>query len=684
MTELAGSRVRPAAPLPIPDGAGFRSDINGLRAIAIAAVVAFHLANGAAPGGFVGVDVFFVISGYLMTNIVLGGLRTGRFRLGRFYLARLRRIGPALVAFCALLWLFGAVALDPWTFQDLAKSLPYALLFVSNIVFARGGGYFAQDSSLNWFLHTWSLSVEWQFYLLYPLLLIALARWAAAPARMWGAIAALAAASFILAVALPQRAWTLDFYVLPTRAWELLAGALCAGLESRLRMTGVMRGLLHVVGMVLIALGVAVARPGEQWPAWPTLLPAGGAALVIVSALRKSGWAEVRAVDWIGRASYSIYLWHWPVVVWMRRSAIELTWPVAIAALAAMLVLGVASYWLVERRLTGWLFAARPWRWALGGTLAAVTLALALTAGATGGLEALRTAGMPGPVRAALADDRRAARDWAYPQVCGRLAHQGSLISCQIGDPTARQVLVLGDSHADQLGPRYAHAFDHVRGAGLTIISIAGCIPIPHVSVRGSFLCGRSWDEAYRYAETAGFARVVVVSAWPRYFDRHADTLLGLTRIDRGFAPATAPSTIEAVADADFTLLAAAVRRLQAHGVQVVVIGTTPGAGASDPRAMYARAFWRGELATPPLERADYERQTGLVRQRLAWLGRTTGTVLVDPLDGLCLQGVCPTTEGGRTLYKDFGHYRASMMTSARFAYLDPWLAPAAPPIRLK
>ena len=245
---------------------GFRSDINGLRAIAVALVMAFHLGRGHVGGGFSGVDVFFAISGYLMTRIVVGGLESGRFGLRSFYFARARRIIPALAAFCAALWLFGATLLDPWTFERLATNLPYALTFISNIMFANRGGYFAEDARTNWFLHTWSLAVEWQFYLLYPLLLLALWRWAATRRHIWTILALLAAGSFALALAaLPNNA-TLGFYMLPTRAWELLLGGLCVPVERRLTLGVKARLALHVAGLALIALGVAITHPDTPWP----------------------------------------------------------------------------------------------------------------------------------------------------------------------------------------------------------------------------------------------------------------------------------------------------------------------------------------------------------------------------------------------------------------------------------
>jgi peptidoglycan/LPS O-acetylase OafA/YrhL len=676
-----------------PPAAGreaFRSDINGLRALAVALVMAFHLGRGHVGGGFAGVDVFFAISGYLMTRIVVGALEGGRFGLGGFYLARARRIIPALDVLCAGLWLFGATLLDPWTFQRLASNVPYAELFVSNFAFANHGGYFAEDARANWFLHTWSLAVEWQFYLLYPLLLLALWRWAPARRWLWPILALIGAGSFGLALAaLPHNA-TLGFYMLPTRAWELILGGLCVPLERRLALGGAARLALHIGGLALIAVGVAIAGPDTPWPSALTLAPVGGAALVIAANARRTFWAENPVVAGLGRASYSIYLWHWPIVVWLYDQRIPVTWLVAAVALAGMIGLGLASYWLIERRLTAWLFAPKPWRWAIGAGAAVVTLALALVAIPTHGFEALRTLGASPQVHAALADDRRAMNDWAYPGVCAHHSVQGPLELCQLGDPAARQVLLIGDSHAQEFAPRYAHAFDGHPGAGLTLLTISGCIPIPGVSGRGAQGCGRAWRSAYQYAEGAGFSRVAIIAAWQLYFDPTDTSPFGLAWIDADGNPATSrPRSLAAIADAAYARLADAVRGLQARGVQVVLIGSTPRAGAGDPHALYVSTFWRGQVDVAPQSRAAFEAGAADDRRRLAWVARTTGATLVDPLDGLCDGDACPLQQDGRALYKDHGHFRASMMTSPRFAFLDRWLAPqlaapAAAPIRLK
>src|ERR1039457_4022433 len=155
----------------------FRQDINGLRAYAVAAVLLYHFGVPGFGGGFVGVDVFFVISGFLMTGIILTKLEARNFSLPDFYLARARRIIPALAVFCLALLVFGWFWLTPYTYKALGRYAVASITFVSNFVYQRGAGYFAEPAHDNWLLHTWSLSVEWQFYLLYPLLLLAVARW---------------------------------------------------------------------------------------------------------------------------------------------------------------------------------------------------------------------------------------------------------------------------------------------------------------------------------------------------------------------------------------------------------------------------------------------------------------------------------------------------------------------------
>jgi hypothetical protein len=258
--------------------------------------------------------------------------------------------------------------------------------------------------------------------------------------------------------------------------------------------------------------------------------------------------------------------------------------------------------------------------------------------------------------------------------------HVGGLNLCRIGDPASRQVLVLGDSHADQIAPRYAHAFDGKSGQGLTFLTTDGCIPIPGVAETGrGARCAEWWTRAYAYAETAGFSRIVIVAAWPLYYRPTLTSPVGDTCIEEsgGCVGASRYRAPAAIADAEFALLAVEIRRLQARGSQVVILGTTPDAPQGDPRVLYRRLFWTRDLAPLNQSRASYEDRTAMVRAHLVALSQATGARLIDPLDGFCPGGVCPITADGAALYKDYGHFRASRMPGPRFAYLDAALLPA-------
>ncbi|MDT3736058.1 MAG: acyltransferase family protein [Denitratisoma sp.] len=331
-----------------PASADFRADINGLRAVAVIAVVLFHFRVAGFSGGFVGVDAFFVISGYLMTRIILGPLAQGRFSVFGFYLARARRIFPALAALSALLLLYGWFALSPMDYKLLAKHAGASLLFLSNQVYWKESGYFDADAHEKWLLHTWSLSVEWQFYLLYPLLIVAVHRLFRRPGGVAGALWAVFLASLAwsawLAFADPSKA----FFLLPTRAWEMLAGGLifvhqdaCNRLAQRLRWR-------EPAGLAALLAASLWLTPDTPWPGLAALLPVAGAALLILGSDGRTRLLGSAALQGIGRWSYSIYLWHWPIVVWLQQSQSRQHGAWIAAGMAASVLLGWLSFRLVE------------------------------------------------------------------------------------------------------------------------------------------------------------------------------------------------------------------------------------------------------------------------------------------------------------------------------------------------
>lgn len=373
----------------------FRPDIAGLRAWAVLAVMLFHFGVPGFAGGFVGVDIFFVISGFLMTRIIVGGLQGQdgrRFSVLGFYLARARRIVPALLVLCAVLLALGWFALPATDYRPLGMHALTSVLFVSNIQYWREAGYFDVASHDKWLLHTWSLSVEWQFYLLLPLLLWSM--WRLWPGRrcMGLVLGAGLLASITLSVWLTGQKPEAAFFLLPTRAWEMLAGGLVA-LAGTVASTVTQwrQRTLEGLGFVMVAISIVTANPA-RWPGVAAVLPVLGTVLVLI-AQRHDSWLTAPALlQRLGDWSYSVYLWHWPVAVALVYAGWQEQGGAVLAGMALSLALGWASYRWVEplgrQRLAHW-----PTLPALG-AVAVVTALVALPA-----LMVRQQQGVPGRLR---------------------------------------------------------------------------------------------------------------------------------------------------------------------------------------------------------------------------------------------------------------------------------------------
>ena len=651
---------------------GFREDINGLRAVAVAAVVLYHFQVGLAPGGFAGVDVFFVISGFLMTQIVCGRLADGRFSLAGFYLARVRRIVPAMVVLVAAILALGTALMNPLQLEGLAKSALASLLFASNILYAHQAGYFAAPPEDNWLIHTWSLSVEWQFYIVYPLALMALARLGARSRGIALAMAAVAIAS----LALTLLNWRTGgsplnrgFFFLQGRAWEFLAGGLVAAIGTRLALRDRARIGLHVAGLALIAAGIALVDGSTAWPSPMTLLPVAGTALVLLAGREHAWWARLAPVAALGRWSYSIYLCHWPIVALLVFEGH--TTPVwAVAGIVLSIACGAASYALVETRLTARLFDSAELGFPFAAALFANMVGLAILVAATGGLETIRYAERP-ELRAYLAEMRAARTDWAYPKACDRFQWDGAtnISRCTFGDAATPDTLVIGDSVAEQLAPRFAHA---LTGTAVTFVTQGGCPPMPGVGSRtpGAY-CRRFVDLAYHIAAASPAKRIVVSALWPGY----GPDILCLG--EKGACTSLDAASFEAALTAATARMVERWRALREAGKEVVVLDVPP-YGGGNPKKLYARAVAGRPVTDLSQPLADFEAWTRASSTRLAAAAAAAGVTYVDPAPALCPNGRCPIVVDGRTFYKDDVHLRASVLKEPRFAIYDALIAPGS------
>ena len=431
-----------------------RGDIQGLRGIAVLAVVAYHASHVLLPGGFAGVDIFFVISGYVITQVLLRRLDGDAFSLRDFYQRRIRRLFPALYVVLFATLVAGLVILPPKGLKEEVYTQFFTTLFLSNFAFAHLAGYFDADAGLKPLLHTWSLAVEEQFYLVYPLVLLALHRFARR--YLWIILAILAAASLAAAELVLRTRPDAAFYLPASRAFELLAGALCVVIPT---MSDSLKRRLSVAGLAMLVLSLIFVRDTLPWPGLLTLLPVVGAACLLVTS---GAWGN-RLLAWpplvaIGDMSYSLYLWHWPALVYARLVFGDHLW-VSLPVLA--LAFGLA--WLSWRHIEQpWLRGSRP-VWLPAALVMTLSIVSALAIYGLNGLPQRFNA----PQRAAFA----ASDDFNHDRKHCHLAPRGRIdygATCVFGDRSvAPSLAVWGDSEGAELslalGQRLAGQHRSVR-----------------------------------------------------------------------------------------------------------------------------------------------------------------------------------------------------------------------------
>lgn len=320
----------------------FRTDINGLRALAVAFVVIFHFDESLLQGGFVGVDIFFVISGFLMTGIVLGKLESNNLSIWQFYLSRANRILPALIFLCAA-WLFiGYFLFSLIDYKALAKDSIASILFLSNFSYWKTSGYFAAAANEKLLLHTWSLSVEWQFYLIYPVVLAVIYRLLGLGITKLALIIGLFL-SFLFSIYFSESHSVASYFLLPTRAWEMLLGGIA--FVYPLSLNENVKRIAHVVGVILMLVSSFMISSEMAWPGYMALLPCFATYLVLISNQQCSPITNNIVAQCLGKWSYSIYLWHWPIVTLGYYYSLE-NW--FLIGILLSIVAGALSYHFIE------------------------------------------------------------------------------------------------------------------------------------------------------------------------------------------------------------------------------------------------------------------------------------------------------------------------------------------------
>lgn len=637
----------------------YRRDVDGLRAVAVVPVVLYHAGLTWTPGGFVGVDVFFVISGYLITSILVNDITTGKFSLLRFYERRIRRLFPALFVVLLASCVAAILILLPAPFAAFSRSLVATVIFGSNILFWRDTNYFGNTASETPLLHTWSLAVEEQFYLLFPLFLILAIRHCQSAWKVL--ILALLLLSLALSAWMVQMAPAAGFYLLPPRAWEMLIGAVLAiGAVPRFRNQALANGAA-ALGLALIAWGVFTFSHDTVFPGPNALFPCLGAALILHACARHETAVGrllgSRVFVGIGLISYSLYLWHWPVLVFGQTWAVVSLTPLQTTGLVMLSFgLAAASWRWLEQPFRGTNSLLSPIR--LFG-LAAVVSAVCVGFGVFGHV----TKGFPErlPAHALALAEVAETRNPRYLE-CLRSPRNPIETPCSRGSDVTPSIALWGDSHANVMFDALA-AQAEASGTSITFFGTAGCPPLMGVAVLNFDCADQIIADFHAIVGNDDFNTVIMIARYSVYVEGRSESLGPAERGEASpllFDPAR-PRTIP---DRDTRAalmrqqLTETVARLRAAGKSVVLVYPIPETGYNIPRALGQLAV-RGDLDTgriAPTLTQFFDRQHAVISALDSVGLNDQGVSRVHPVEILCQAEHCSVEISEGPLYRDDDH----------------------------
>lgn len=615
----------------------YRPDVDGLRAIAVLSVIGFHLSRGILPGGYLGVDIFFVISGYLITSIIWREISAGDFSIVRFYDRRIRRIMPALLVVLFTTTVASSLLLLPIDLISFARSIFATLGFAANVYFWRDANYFSRVAEEKPLLHIWSLGVEEQFYVLFPLLLLLLAR----KTKEWASvsIAVLCVGSlFINALALKFNAYLPAFYLLPARAWELGAGALIALLPLRIISAPRIMAVYGYIGVVLIVFCITTESTG--WRLNHPFIPESLFVVIGTSLVIYSGSHERHLVNhllswsglvFVGLISYSLYLWHWPIIVFSKYYLVrDLTMPEMAAAVALSIVLAILSWRYVERPFRASTVAARTVRYAVLSCVIVISIAAGVILAQDGFPKRFDPA--EAQLNSAVGTHYRCAvSDYLYFE-----QSRACLLELPSHDPKDADIILLGNSHAMMYAPVLRDIIHDLSLNGL-LVPATGCLPTYDINISPACieLANRNIDGIIKLKR----ARVVVLgTTWGGI-----DTESGKTMVDG--------------LDRTINLLVSA-------GKKVVLIGPIAIPGW-DVASITSRSLAFGRPINYPLyglQQDFLSRYSNII----AYFEQRKDIIFVRPDIVQCRNGHCDFVIDGHSLFADSDHLAAAELSFFR------------------
>lgn len=618
----------------------FRYDINGLRALAVLAVVLFHFNPQWLPGGFAGVDVFFVISGFLMTAIIFNSVEKNTFNLFKFYTARANRIIPVLATMSSLLLVFGWFYILPTDYRDLGQQIEKSSLFTSNLLFAKGGGYFDTAEHTKWLLHTWSLSVEWQFYIFFPIIIITLKKYLSFT-NLKRVVIGLFLTSFIYCIYATYEDSKTAYFLLTSRAWEMLLGGLAFLYPWSLK-NKYLKIITQCFGLILIIASYFLISKDTPWPGYMALIPVFGSYFIISSNYQNNILISNPIFSYIGKWSYSIYVWHWPLVVFGFYFELINWW---IYGITLSILLGFLSYQFIEKikftRYSSWkeIYKVKP----------IYVFLIILGCGYT--IKIMDGFSSRLPESAKIAQNEI---NSSNPYDCKK----NELYECIIGNKNNIKAIIIGDSHADSLTTSLASVFN-LKSQGIISLTTSGCPLITDIKFYdNNNICPQINKERFKLVNSQNYKNIPIVLA-----ARYSSYLIGENDPDRIPSNGPEPSIYfgnypNISKESRFILFEKNLTNTLCQISKknpLYIIQPVPELGFNAPKRIVKKYFYNINKKTS-ISYENYLIRSQKIREIINRSAVKCNVKVLDPSKILCKTGECISEYKGRPIYRDGDH----------------------------
>ncbi len=635
----------------------YRKDIDGLRAISVLAVLLNHAGIGLFSGGFIGVDIFFVISGYLITTIIIREIQTNEFSLIRFYERRIRRILPALFAVTVFTIAICAILYDPEKFKDFGKSVIATILFASNFNFWKESGYFDAPSQLKPLLHTWSLAVEEQFYIFFPLFMAGIYRFARKQVPL--ILAGVMLLSFSLSLYGVSKDPSAAFYLAHMRTWELMIGSILALNLIPVEFREKYGNLIGVAGLVMIAIPIFQYSESTKFPGATALAPVLGAACILISGMEESKSLTKKLLSlsplvFVGKISYSLYLWHWPLIIFFKYYTIrQMTSSELGSLLIAILIISTLSWRFIETPFRSKNFMSTHQIYAFAASGMAVML--------LAGYAVYHFKGFPERQGFEYLAENKVGEEWTFRECnVNYTDNLDTIHPCKIGDRSQPpSFIVWGDSHAPTFG-KGLHTSATQHGVSGLITYGNGCPSLLGIAIDpwfGDVECNKYNNMVLDYLKDhPEIDTVILASRWTilvegnRYKQEEGDSVHLTDTLDQTATNLDAEELVKIGLERTIETILATNRR-------VVIIGPLPEIGYDVPSANFIASRTgrdTNEMIAPSLE--EYLTRNQKMFAILKEFEEKYGIQIVEPWKSLCQGDICRAVIDEIPLYRDDDH----------------------------